>query len=45
MREKGLEGPQGMREVVVEPLPALLGVVVGHHVMGEVAMGVLLLDR
>jgi hypothetical protein len=30
--------------VVVEHLPLLIGVVVGHHVMGEVAVGVPMID-
>ena len=44
VKEEGVEVHHGMEVVVVEHLPLLLGVVVGHHVKGEVAVEVLLID-
>jgi len=41
---EGVEVHHVMGEGVVEHLLPLLGVVVGHHVRGEVAVGVLLTD-
>ena len=41
---EGVEVPHGMEVGVVGHLLPSLGVVVGHHVRGEVAVGVLLID-
>lgn len=44
MEAEGVEVHHGKEVGVVEHLPTLLGVVVEHHVRGEVAVGVLLID-